>query len=264
MMTEADYNALPGLRASWAKTLWTSTPAHLLAQMESETDSDAFRFGRALHCALLRPRDYSAEFAISPKFDRRTKAGKEAAEAFEAASNGRCVIDQSEANAVDSIVSQVGFHRNARALLDMAETREAAFTGQIAGVQCKCRADAIGLVSGVLLDVKTTISASPRAFARSCAEYAYHLQMAFYRAILRENGIAVSDVVLLACEKTSPYSVAIYRMREEDLDAMEPVVARLAQLYLECVETGDYPGYGNDVRELAMPDWAIHGGNSNG
>lgn len=261
-MSEAEYDALPGMRASYAKTLWHSTPAHLRAQMSDRSDSDAFRFGRALHCALLRPFDYAREFVVSPKFDRRTKQGKEDAAAFESAHAGRTVIDESERSAIEAVHGSLMSNASALALLGMAETREAVFVGSIGGVPAKCRVDAVGLESGVLLDVKSTASAAPRAFARSCAEYAYHLQMAFYRSILRENGVAVSDVVLVAAEKAKPYAVALYRMREEDLDAMDSVLAGCAALYQRCVETDEFPGYGDAVRELAMPDWSIHGGNA--
>lgn len=261
-LSEAEYDALPGMRASYAKTLWHSTPAHLRASMEEKTDSDAFRFGRALHCALLRPIDFAGEFAVSPRFDRRTKQGKEDAAEFEARAAGATVIDEAEYAAIEAVRASIAGNASAVALLDMAETREAAFVGSIAGVPAKCRADAVGLKSGVLLDVKTCISAAPRAFARSCADFAYHLQMAFYRSILRENGVAVSDVVLIAAEKAKPYAVALYRMREEDLDAMTPTLERCARLYQDCIERNDFPGYGDSVRELAMPDWSIHGGNA--
>ena len=261
-MSEAEYSALPGLRASWVKVLWQSTPAHLRARMEDSTDTDAFRFGRAVHCALLRPMDYAAEFVVSPKFDRRTKQGKEDAAAFEARYGGAGVamIDQDEADGVEAVRRGVLANPTAVALLNMAETREAVYLGEIAGYPCKCRVDAVG--NGVLQDVKTCISAAPRAFARACADYAYHLQFAFYREILRQNAVHVSDVVLVAAEKSAPYAVALYRMREADLDAMLPVVQRACALFAECADADRWDGYGDAVQEIAMPDWSIHGGNT--
>jgi hypothetical protein len=210
LMSEADYSALPGLRASYVKQLISSTPAHLFARRNSEdADTDALRIGRALHCRGLRPADYAAEFVTSPKFDRRTKDGKAAAEAFALMSVGRAVIDETEQRQVDAMVDAINAHPSARAVMDAAPHRERVYTGDIAGVPAKCRVDAVG--PGVLVDVKTTISAHPRAFARSCADYGYHYQLAMYRALLRQSGVTVDDAVLVAVEKTPPYAVAASR-----------------------------------------------------
>ena len=259
-ISEAEYAALPGLRASWAKTLWQSTPAHLRARMDESLDSDAFRFGRALHCALLRPQDFGCEFVVSPKFDRRTKQGKEDAARFEAEHAGAAMIDQDEADGVELVRRGVLSNPTAAALLNLASIREATYLGEIAGYPCKCRVDAVG--GGILLDVKTCASAAPRAFSRACADFGYHLQFAFYREILRQNSVPITDVVLVAAEKAAPYAVALYRMREGDLDAMLPVVERAAALFRYCVENDRWDAYGDSVQEIAMPEWSLNGGNT--
>ena len=256
LMSEADYSALPGLRASYVKQLISSTPAHLFARRNSEdADTDALRIGRALHCRGLRPADYAAEFVTSPKFDRRTKDGKAAAEAFALVSVGRAVIDETEQRQVDAMVDAINLHPSARAVMDAAPHRERVYTGDIAGVPAKCRVDAVG--PGVLVDVKTTISAHPRAFARSCADYGYHYQLAMYRALLRQSGVTVDDAVLVAVEKTPPYAVAVYVMRSHELDAAMSAVEGAALLFDACERAGAWPGYPQTIEEIAMPVWSL-------
>lgn len=263
-MTEAEYAALPGLRASWVKTLLSATPAHLRARMDSEdADTDALRIGRAVHCMILRPNDFPAEFAVSPRFDRRTKDGKAAAEAFDREARGRCVLDESELANVAAISSAVRANQSARMLLELCDQFERVYTGEVAGVESKCRIDALSETEGVLLDVKTTISASPRAFARAVVDFGYLSQMAFYRAVLRCHGIDVRNVVLVAVEKARPFAVALYEIDAADLDAVVPDVERAAETFGICHRTGIWPGYAQEIRRLAMPAWAFNRGTDN-
>jgi len=258
-MSEAAYAAIPALRASWVKTLVTSTPAHLRARINDDADSDAFRIGRALHTRALRADAYHSEFVVSPKFDRRTKAGKESADAFAAASAGRCVLDVDEQSTVDAMVAAIGAHRGASRCLEICTARERVWTANLWGVPCKCRVDAFGPVDGTLADVKTCLTAAPRGFARACVDYGYWVQMAFYREILRANGCTVTHAVLVAVEKSAPHGVAAYSLSNDDMDRVLPDIERAVLTFAECETTGEWPGYSQWVEDLAMPSWAAGG-----
>lgn len=259
-ISESEYDAIHAVRASYVKTLWSATPAHLYAQRiaEQRDESDAFRIGRALHCRALRPDAYAAEFAVSPKFDRRTKAGKEAAAEWQAANAGvGTVLDEGESEMVERMADAIADHESAATLLRMATLREATFLADLHGQAAKCRVDALSPDGAVLLDVKTAASAAPRAFARSCADFGYHLQMEFYRQVLAEHGVTVRHVAIVAVEKAAPHCVAVYELDMADLDAMRDVVARCVQTYRNCIATGVWPGYAPGVQPIRIPEWAI-------
>ncbi len=260
IMSEAEYAALAGLRASWVKTLASQTPAHLFARMNSaEEDTDAFRVGRALHCAALRPADFANEFATSPKFDRRTKAGKEAGEAFAALNVGKTVVDESEYAGVGAMVAAMQQHNAASLIMSRVTFAERVFTADLFGVPCKCRVDAY-CADGMLVDLKTTTCAAPRAFARSAVDYGYYLQMAFYREILRANGRRVTGAVLVAVEKAAPHCVATYGLADADLDAMLPTIKAACNAYAAATASGVWSGYSGYIEDLPLPAWAIGGG----
>ena len=75
----------------------------------------------------------------------------------------------------------------------------------------------------LIVDLKTTMDASPDAFARTAANFNYPLQAAYYVDGLQAAGIAspdaVTSFVFLVVEKTPPYGVAVYTLPE---DAIEP------------------------------------------
>lgn len=264
-MTESEYAALPGLRASYVKTLDASTPAHLAARMAApDADTDALRIGRAIHCRVLRPDDYAAEFIVSPKFDRRTKDGKAEAEAFAAAAGGRTVVTQDEQSQIDMMADAVRAHPSAGKLLAMCDMRERVVTGAIDGVRCKARIDAIG--NGVLVDLKSCVSASPRAFARAVCEFGYDLQMAFYSELARQaDGYdPPQSVGIIAVEKSAPYAVAVYEIRPTDLDAAYRRVLRSVAVYRDCMESGLWPAYPSHVTWLEIPAWRYAEQNNEG
>ena len=260
-MTEAEYSALDAIRASSVKVASRSTLAHLRHDLEREReDTDAFRVGRALHCAVLRPDDFATEFAVAPKFDRRTKVGREQHEAACVAAEGRTLLDAADAHIVDAMRVSIDAHPSARAALEMCDLRERVWIGEIAGEKCKCRADAVG--GGILVDLKTTVSAAPHSFARSCVEYGYHLQFAFYREILRQNGIAVSDCMVVAVEKSAPYAVACYRLLDADLDRSLLVAERCVERIAEAKRSNHWQGYADGVIDISLPPWAFNDASS--
>ena len=257
-MTDTQYSELTGLRASWLKTLHGATPAHLHFKIQNpDDDSDALRIGRALHTRVLQPHRWDADWAVAPECDRRTTVGKATWSAFdtECKALGKGVLTAGDAAAINGIVNSIDT-TTASMVLGMCEHREIVCTGEIGGVACKARIDACS-ASGMMVDIKSCLSASERAFTRSIVDYGYLLQMAFYRRLMRQCGMEHGPTVLIACEKSRPHAVALYALRDEDIDRMDGVIDTLVQLYAQCVESNTWPSYPRTVRELAMPEWAF-------
>jgi hypothetical protein len=79
-----DYLSYSALKA------FAKSPNHYLQYVNREfVETPAMVLGSALHCAVLEPNEYGKRYTIAPKFDRRTKAGKEQAEAWELAADGK-------------------------------------------------------------------------------------------------------------------------------------------------------------------------------
>jgi hypothetical protein len=74
---------------------------------------------------------------------------------------------------------------------------------------------------------------------------------------LAQHGHSVEDYLFIAAEKSPPYQVAVYRLDDEVLarahQEMQGAMRRLAL----CYETGDWPGYYEDIQTLTLPPWAF-------
>lgn len=104
----------------------------------------------------------------------------------------------------------------------------------------------------------TCRSAEPREIAKAVHEHGYHQQDDFYRRGARELGIGGPDTsfVFVFQAKTAPYLVTVV-----ELDLVARQIGRerndiALKTYKNCVETGHWPGFSEDIELLSLPVWA--------
>jgi hypothetical protein len=124
------------------------------------------------------------------------------------------------------------------------------------GLPCKGRLDWYDPAFGLVFDLKTTGDASPREFARSVANFRYHVQAAMYLAGLRALGLPADHFVFVAVEKTPPYAVAVYSLDQAALDLGERAMRSDLGALVKCVTIGSFPGYPDTITTLELPPWA--------
>ncbi|WP_263165451.1 PD-(D/E)XK nuclease-like domain-containing protein [Streptomyces sp. SCSIO ZS0520] len=110
----------------------------------------------------------------------------------------------------------------------------------------------------ILPDYKTCRSAAPDALSKAMWEYGYHQQADWYRAGAQALDLADKDAefVFVCQEKTPPYVVTVI---QPDALAMRLGAARnraALDTYAECVATGHWPGYTDEIAYLPLPPWA--------
>ena len=138
--------------------------------------------------AVLEPEQFENEFVIGPKFDRRTKAGKEEAAAWEAANQGKIIIDEDMLQGAKRIANNLRGLSSYQLMQDHYGMAEASifFTDPVYGLNLRIRPDyhivpCEAFPNGLQFDVKTTTDARPFKFMRSCADFGYDISAAMYR-----------------------------------------------------------------------------------
>jgi hypothetical protein len=124
------------------------------------------------------------------------------------------------------------------------------------GELCRCRPDLYREDLGIIVDVKSTASAHPDAFARSVVNYGYHAQEAFYSDGWRSLGKPVDGFVFLAWEKKAPFAYAVYELPPSIVEEGRALMREALETYAECVKAERWPGYGEGVQELSFKRWA--------
>lgn len=240
-MSADEYFSVPALNSSTLKA-FAKVPA--LAHVARE-ETAAMVLGSLVHCAILEPESLAVRYQPTDLDRRGTKAWADT----ESKSCGRELVKRADWDTAIAMRDAVWSNPVAAELLSGAQTEQSVFWDDaLTGYPCKARADAVNNRLNVLIDVKTTVDASPREFARQFTKMGYGLQDAHYRA-----GFSASDMVFIAVEKNPPYLVAMYELSAEQLAVYTDRRAELVASYAECVKSGLWPGYDANIQILELP-----------
>jgi len=106
------------------------------------------------------------------------------------------------------------------------------------------------------IDLKTTVDASPRGFAREIARMDYHAQAGWYTLGLERVFGAPHRWLWIAVEKEAPYAVAVYELAHDDLMLGRETALRWLEQWRACERSGIWPGYGDAIQSIQLPAWA--------
>lgn len=218
----------------------------------------ALFIGSAVHCAVLEFTEFENRYALSPKFDRRTKTGKADAEKWEADNANKTALNADDYDMIMRIRESVFAHPGAAVLLEkgVAE-RVLQWDDPWTGAPCKMKADWLS-GTGFITDLKTTEDASPAAFGRSAFNYRYHVQGAFYSDGYKENFKKPAEgFAFIAVEKTAPYAVGVYYLATEQYELGQRTYQNDLEVYERCRAFNDWPAYGDEVMALQLPAYAF-------
>ena len=259
---DSEYHAVAAISKSRIDLLRRS-PAHLWASfITPREETDAMRLGKLLHCLVLEPDLYERRYIVVDA-SRATKAGKAAV--AEAGASGLTPLKPSEYDEARAMADAIRKHPVAGALLAAPGESEltAYWEEEIEGlcIPCKMRLDRLAHdlpgFGPVLLDVKTTRDASPRAMAKHSAEYGYHRQAPWYRRGLRmAGGLDSRQFTLICVESAPPYLVGVYNISEAAQGQGLRELTESLHLLASCIQSGEWPGYPVEVVEIDLPVWA--------
>ncbi len=255
---EIEYRAAkPRLSQTVLKTLLAQSPAHAKYQLDNPQEpTQAQKLGVAAHCRILEGVDiFEQQYAISPTCDRRTKDGKAIHESFLSEHGAKLIITSDEYLQIHGMATAIESHALAGALFKGGAPEVSAY-GAIKGVQIKGRFDYFHEADGVIVDLKTTLDASPSEVQRYAVKYGLHIQQYVYSEIYQSiTGKAPADFVFVMVEKNPPYGVAVVRLTDAAVKAAAAEVSRGLEIWEECLKTNSWSAYGNGVISIDLPAW---------
>ena len=240
------------------------SPLHLRHYLDAPPmePTPAMVLGSLTHTRTLEPDKTFLEFAVAPKVDRRTKAGKAEHAEFLEMSEGKTVVTEEQFHLASAMARSVKSHPVARGLLTngIAES-SVVWHDKLSGLLCKCRPDYMHATDTALgttvIDLKTTKDASPRAFAKAIANFRYHVQSAFYLdGVSAATGVDMDAFLFVAVENEPPHAVAVYAADDMMVEIGRDEYRRDLAVIAECQASGQWPGYADEITELSLPAWA--------
>lgn len=266
-LDHATYHAdpVPGgsLSSSGARLLLPpSCPARYRWEADHPSPpSDAMERGTAAHTVLLGTGPAVVEVDAD---SWRTKAAKQAREDITAA-GGVALLPDDYAH-VHAMAAALAVHPLARHLFnpDHGDPERSLFwVDGPSGVWRRARLDWLPHPQPgrrpLVVDYKTTATASPAALARTITSYGYHLQAAWYLDAGAALGLWDESAVFLFVfqERTPPYLVTVAEVSAIDMRTGRQANRRAIDTYRACTESGRWPGYSDDEpAAITLPPWA--------
>jgi hypothetical protein len=259
------YHASTGISSSGLK-LFSRSPKHFWdryrnPERESDKSTPAKELGTQIHAAILEPKSYfETYYPLPEKYNRATKQGKIDHEFHEseAAAKGQQLISKENHDICCKITEAVRDSDSADYLFSLDGLVEQSFywRDERTNVLCKCRPDKLLTGRNVILDLKSTASASVEDFSRSIANYQYHISAQFYRrGVQAVTGQDMPAFIFCAFETDSPYACAFYQADEDMLERADRFIDSQLEHYKECLAYDEWPGYSDSIRQISLPGW---------
>lgn len=241
------------------------SPSHYLAWLSAEDKlTPALAFGQLFHAYVLEPAKCEAMFTIDREAERefgdcRNADNKAARDAWRAETEHLTKVSKDDWEKCRRMAESLRKHPIAARLLEMATPEVSAFwVDAETELECKMRVDGWAESRGFALDLKTTLDASPAAFARAVADYRYHVQDAFYvDGITAITGTVPKGFVFIAVEKEPPYAVATYTLDDQARQRGRELYRRDLETLKRCIDTDEWPAYGHELQTLTLAPWQL-------
>ena len=193
-------------------------------------DTTAFAMGNAVHTLALEPEKFDERFAVAPKIDRRTTAGKAQWGEYVEHSKDKIVLSEQDHDDAIACVQALYNHAEFATIMQQPRRVEVPFEFDLFGHRFKAKPDCIVDSMRLIVDIKTTDDASPHRWQWSAVDYGYHRQAWIYCNAIELDHSRKEPVkqsyrfIFAAVEKPKPSTrgipptVALYEL---DADAIQ-------------------------------------------
>ena len=266
-MSNDEYHACPEFSSSQLKDMNRSAAHFYVNSITKEAKkeaSTAMNFGTLVHTMFLEPEQFENEFVIAPKFDRRTKVGKEEAAAWEQANEGKMLVSEEDVENASRMSENLRSLSIYKAMQDNYGMAEASFffTDPVFGLNLRIRPDwhiapCKAFPNGLIIDLKTTDDARPMAFSRTCANFSYDLSASMYREGFQAYYQTEDKppFIFLVSERNTPFNVKQYKASDLFLSVGNARYNRSKELLAESLLMGEWDGYSKDLEEIYLPSY---------
>lgn len=259
-MLDAEYFAADALNHSGAKPFDKSSAyARWLATQPTEATEEMVE-GSYLHALILAPETLT-EYAVAPKIDKRTTAGKIEWAQWQANHVGKKVLTKAGRARAELMAGRLTTKPSVKKLLDATTQTEVAIFFERDGALCKAKLDAY-THNGIIWDIKSTQDASREGFGKSVQKFSYHSQAEWY--LFGGNKVLTFDQFAFAAVESEGFTDAqVFFVPQHVLDEGRALNEERIEKYVSCKETGFYPGYPETFQELDFPAWGFKKRNGN-
>lgn len=252
-MQNDPYYSYSALSYSQLKSFASHSPFHfyshhLASGRPPNKQTDSMAIGSAFHAMVLENADFEKTYSQAPDARRGTKAWKEAEEP------NKILIKKNTMDEL-SLMRESLMSRPLSKLLFSDGKAEESVYWNYKNVPFKSRFDYRNDKLKIIIDLKTTVDASPEGFAKEITKNRYHWQAYLYTQAAASLDGSPYSFVFAAIEKTFPYAVGFYTLTPNDLKTAEEEIDATLTRYLHCLDTNTWPDFDTEIKEIPLPNF---------
>lgn len=272
--SNADYHSDHETISSSDLKLVLRSAAHLKAARdfpELRAETKCQTFGTAVHTAVLEPDTFHLRYALIPAnapaapTKAQLDAKKPSADSirtmtwwkeFNQANDGKIYLKAADYEAVMRCADAIFAYDMAdlhHLIKNAVKEQSIYWTDEETGLRCKCRPDAY---LQIIIDVKKTQDARPRAFDRAIDNYGYDISAAHYmEGVTQFLGQRPESFIFIAVEEERPHGVWLHEADAKMLEQADIRRRQALRTLKQCIETDVWPGYQNAYSVASSRPW---------
>lgn len=266
------------IRTKSRRHYWKDSYLNPNRNPEADKESDALKFGRAVHHLVAGEDAFRERFCIRPDTypatdgtDKKWTRGASYCAKWEAraAADGLSILSAADMDNIRGMAASLAEHPTIQAgILNGLVERTIIWQDAKTGVWLKARPDVVPTDSNMLVDLKTTADAGAVACRRTIGELAYHMQLGLaHDGLLLVAGREMETHVLVFVEKTDPWCLNIKPLNRLDIVKGRQEIRLALNLFSESLEAMEdcrregrdlhraWPGYDDDEVPADLPEW---------
>jgi len=243
----------------FSRSAYTYWAKHINPNRPKKDATPAMILGSAFHKFVLEPDDFLNEFVFAPEPVTLKYSGREAYDEYKkeleiCESSNKIILSHDVGNTIIDMREVLNNNKDAMNLICDSRIENSFFwQDKQSGLLLKSRPDI--LHDNIIVDLKTTSDASPRAFQSEMVKYGYHVQFAMIRdAVEAIEGRKISNFINLVIETKYPYNTAIYIIDEFAVNAGQDKYKQICIDMQKAKEENEYNDYG--IQQIGLPKWA--------
>jgi len=241
------------------KSPYTYWAKHLNPFRPKKDATPQMQMGSAFHTLILEPHTFTDIYGIAPPKVLLKDVGREVYDDFKKAAeelekSGKIVLSQEDWQVLCEMEKKVKSNEQAMQLICDSRIENSFFwQDDHSGLLLKARPDI--LHENMIVDLKTTSDASPRAFQNEMVKYGYHIQFAMIRdAVEKIEDRRISNFINIVIETKYPYNMAIYIIDEFAVDEGQVKYKNICLDLKHSLEENSFNDYG--IQTIGLPKWA--------
>lgn len=278
-----EYLAWPATTREVLRLCHDVTPKHAKALMDGElpdSDTKDRKFGRGTHCRLLEPDQFAKRFQVATPCFESIASGKRKGQLcghagrFERGGVWYCgqhrpdgaeeppeYLTSEQVAAIERVREAVFLHKVVRILRTFGGC-EMSLVWERDGLPCKARLDKLihkAKCPDTILDLKKIQPKAGTDFAlrKAIREYRYDIQAYWYTDGAERLTGDKFRFAWVFTEDGPPFDVRPVWASPAMLEVGRCKVNAAWRTYLHCVQTGEWPGYCEDIEQLDPDDWEM-------